>query len=361
MDAQSPTELDARTFIERSERGELPPEFVLAAARGFLPLPQEELVPILAYLAVYDDAEVSQAAQEALGEMPPRVIASFARNQETEPARLDMLARATDDPVVHESILRNRSTPDETFEALAGKVGGHLQEIIVINHERLIRSPQVLEALAANPQLTPDVRRRITEVREEFFDKKRIEQVKIGEGEYGLTPEEQETFADLLAEAAAADAEGGEPFRGELPPGVDDPEMGSAWVKIQQMTIAERVQCALKGGRTERSILVKDRNRLVCGAVIKSPRITESEIEAYTTLRNVEDEVLRLIGGRREWMQKYPIMFTLVKNPKAPIGVVLPLINRLTLRDLKTLSSDKGVSDSVRQSARRLYNTRKKS
>jgi prolyl-tRNA editing enzyme YbaK/EbsC (Cys-tRNA(Pro) deacylase) len=94
--------------------------------------------------------------------------------------------------------------------------------------------------------------------------------------------------------------------------------------------------------------------------VIKSPRITESEVEAFAGMRNIEEEALRLIGMKRDWMQKYPLMLALAKNPKAPIGVVLPLINRLNLKDLKTLSGDKGVSDAVRQSARRLLSQRKK-
>jgi hypothetical protein len=54
-------------------------------------------------------------------------------------------------------------------------------------------------------------------------------------------------------------------------------------------------------------------------------------------------------------MAKYGIMLALIRNPKAPIGVVLPLINRLTLRDLKSLQQDKGVSETVRQTAKRLY------
>ena len=77
-------------------------------------------------------------------------------------------------------------------------------------------------------------------------------------------------------------------------------------------------------------------------------------------MRNVEEEVLRLIGMRREWVAKYPIALALIKNPKAPLGVVLPLINRLNLRDLKFLKDDKGVSEAVRVNARKFYQTKQK-
>ncbi|MFN2441076.1 MAG: hypothetical protein ABR517_00145 [Thermoanaerobaculia bacterium] len=357
-----PSDLDARSFFARYEQGDLPREFVFLAAKGFLPLPQDQLVEILAFLSVSDDAEVAAAAHESLAEQPLRVLQAFARDQDTDPANLDRLARSVSDAAVLEPILRNRQTTDATILHLASTVSGHLQEVIVINHERLLRAPEIIEALENNPNLTTDVRRRVVEMREEYFQKKRIEDVIIGAheeaaDEYDLTEEEKAEFADLLAEAERAEHEAA-PIPGDPDEEIEANE--SAWTKVQNMTISQRVRCALKGGRTERSILIKDRNRLVASAVIRSPRISESEVEAYAGMRNIEEEALRMIGMKRDWMQKYPLMLALVKNPKAPIGVVLPLINRLNLRDLKTLSGDKGVSDAVRQSSRRLYNQRKK-
>jgi hypothetical protein len=83
--------------------------------------------------------------------------------------------------------------------------------------------------------------------------------------------------------------------------------------------------------------------------------MTETEVENIAGMRNVEEEVLRLIALRRDWMSKYNIMLNLVRNPRAPVGVVLPLINRLTLRDLKGLKDDKGVSEVVRATARKFF------
>jgi hypothetical protein len=88
--------------------------------------------------------------------------------------------------------------------------------------------------------------------------------------------------------------------------------------------------------------------------------MSESEAEAIAGMRNVDDEVLRLLTARREWMSKYAIVMNLARNPKAPIGVVLPLINRLTLRDLKMLKDDKGVAETTRATARKLFQQRSK-
>jgi hypothetical protein len=83
--------------------------------------------------------------------------------------------------------------------------------------------------------------------------------------------------------------------------------------------------------------------------------MTQNEVESIAGMRNVEEEVLRIIGMRREWMLKYPIMLTLVRNPKAPVALVIPLINRLVLRDLKGLKDDKGVTEIVRATAKKFY------
>jgi hypothetical protein len=53
-------------------------------------------------------------------------------------------------------------------------------------------------------------------------------------------------------------------------------------------------------------------------------------------------------------------MMNLCRNPRTPAGVVLPLINRLTLRDLKSLKDDKGVQSVVREIARKTYTLRSK-
>jgi hypothetical protein len=127
------------------------------------------------------------------------------------------------------------------------------------------------------------------------------------------------------------------------------------YARILTMSVKEKVLLAFRGGRTERQLLVRDRNKLVCTAVMRNPRMSESEVELIAGMRNVDEEVLRLIGLRRDWMAKQSIITALSRNPKAPVGVVLPLINRLTLRDLKGLKDDKGVSEVVRATARKLF------
>jgi hypothetical protein len=360
MSSAAASELSAAVLIERIAGGEYPREVLLTVARGFLPLPQDDLVAVLAYLSGNEDDELREVAQLSLAEMPSRAIVDFASNESLPPEQLGYLLAATSDGAVMEALIRNRGLADAAVVALARTAEPAVQEVIVINQSRILRAPEILDALLANPHLAPDVRRRALETREEFFDKK----ARVEERRSYVDDEEDEgpavldlpldAIADLLEKARNEDVE-------NLPPPpllaseLKDEKKKSVWAQIQAMTVAQKVMLAFRGDKTTRMILVRERNKLVCSSVMRNPRMTPAEAEAIAGMRNVDEEVLRILTTRREWMAKYTIVNNLVHNPKAPLGVVLTLINRLTLRDLKALKDDKNVPEVVRQLAKKQY------
>lgn len=355
MSATNPAELTASAVIERIESGAYPREVVLTIARGFLPLSQDDLIPVLAFLGCMQDPEIAQLAKGSLIEIPAKSVIHFAENENLPPAHLVMLMRATEDNHVLESLIRNRALPDSAVIDLAKHAGDpSVQEVIVINQARIIRAPEILDALLANEKLTTDARRRALETREEFFEKKARQALELAEE---AVAEELPDFKiqDLLEKATQEEQPATVPEIDLSELEKNDPDKLSIAKQILQMNVAQKVQLAFKGGKTARGILIRERNRLVAGAVMRNPRINDNEVEAIAGMRNVDDEVLRLITMRREWMSKYSIIITLARNPKAPIGIVLPLINRLTLRDLKSLKDDKGVSEAARAFARKLF------
>jgi hypothetical protein len=359
MSSATPAELSASSVINQIDAGVYPRELVLNFARGFLPLEQEDVVSVLAYLAGSADADVSGTARASLGEMPSRTVAAFASNEAANPDLLAKLARATTDGALLELLIRNRAMTDETVAELARTADAGVQEVIVINQARILRAPAILDALLENPRLTADAHRRALETREEFFDKKaraiRAVAALPDLQEPDLINAPIDAIADLL-EAAVTEPEPAAPaVAAPPPPSVIDEKEKSVWAQIQKMTVAQKVLLAFRGDKTVRMIMVRERNKMVCSAAMRNPRMTESEVESIAGMRNVDDEVLRLVGMKREWMSKYPIMLQIVRNPRSPIGVVLPLINRLTLRDLKGLKDDRGVSEVVRQMAKKLY------
>ena len=122
---------------------------------------------------------------------------------------------------------------------------------------------------------------------------------------------------------------------------------------LAAMNPAQRLARAMKGSREERTILIRDPNKIVAVAVLSSPKVSETEIEAIAKMANVSDEILRIIGNTRAWMKNYRIVSALTRNPKTPQALAMTLLSRLQEKDVKLLVSDRNVPDSLRTAARR--------
>ena len=123
---------------------------------------------------------------------------------------------------------------------------------------------------------------------------------------------------------------------------------------LSSLPIVERMKLAMKGSREQRAQLVRDSNRMVATAVLSSPKLTEAEVEAFTKMGNVSEDVLRIIGTNRGWLKNYGVVLGLVRNPKTPPGISMQLLNRLSERDVKMLAVDRNVPEALRLVARKL-------
>jgi len=354
-----PDSAEPKDLVSLLRTGDVPREIRQFAARGLLPLDVDDQVRAL--LAVIDDPEpeTAAAAHETLAKTPPDTLSHFLRRGAPTGIELDLIARRTEDPFVLEQIIRNKNVADQTLEVLARTVSGAPQEALIVNHVRLLRKPSLIEALFENPDLTIDGRRRLLEVREEFFDKearrKEAERLRLEEeaaaaaaaGVVGvLTAEEQ-------AEVDAARAEDGtqlslteEQFRKLL-------TEGGIFRKIATMTVSEKIKLAYGGGKEERRILIGDSNRLVSQAVLKSRGLTLNEIESFCQMRHLDDEIFRTISGNRGWARKPAIVLAMVKNPKVPLAITMPLIRFVPLREIRLISRDPNLAEGLRTMARK--------
>jgi hypothetical protein len=140
---------------------------------------------------------------------------------------------------------------------------------------------------------------------------------------------------------------------GDDMPDVPAQEGKDSTAAISALPIMERLKLATKGTREQRGVLIRDPNKLIAVAVLSSPKLTESEVEAFARMGNVSEEVLRIIGNNRSWTKNYGVVAALVRNPKTPPGISLNLLARLNDRDLKMLSIDRNVPEGLRIAARK--------
>ena len=336
-------------LVEQFRRGAVPRDLRLIAAQGALPLTPADLMELLQLLTGDREPEVRETAAATLLGIATDEVLPVARDRQTPTRVLDWILRHREERELREVALQNTAASDECIESLAGELPAELAELVVINQVRLLRRTSLREVLEANPNLNKDQQRRLRELRETF---------KIGvaaapaplppppppEPEPAVVPEpveeapvsEDEALARYLSEDERNEA-----------------EKVNVVQRIFRLNTAEKVIAALKGSREERAILVRDPNRIVASAVLGSPRLTEAEIESFAGMRSLSAEVLRQIGGHREWTRRYGVVYNLVRNPRTPIGVSLGMVSRLNPRDLKGISVDRNVPEVIRKQAQK--------
>jgi len=178
------------------------------------------------------------------------------------------------------------------------------------------------------------------------------------------TPKEmREFFAGRGIEPNAAAAANLPPIESEEPlldtltelpqePGDDTPDSENK--VLSTLSIMDRVKLAMKGSREQRAVLIRDPNKLVAAAVLSSPKLTESEIEQFTRMGNVSEDVLRVIGHHRAWLKNYGVILGLCKHPKTPPAISMQIVHRLHEKDLKMLMIDRNVQEGLRILARKI-------
>lgn len=168
---------------------------------------------------------------------------------------------------------------------------------------------------------------------------------------------EGETRIPVTGDAAATaiDAASAAPMESDAAVAAGDgPEEGAgSAVQIGSLSVPDKLKLAMRGTREQRGVLIRDSNRLVAAAVLSSPKLTEAEVEGFARMANVAEEVLRVIGSSRVWTRNYMVAASLVKNPKTPQAISLSMLPRLNERDVKFVSTDRGVPEAVRMAARK--------
>jgi len=129
----------------------------------------------------------------------------------------------------------------------------------------------------------------------------------------------------------------------------------NALQKINRLDVKGRIQLALKGNKEERSLLIRDGTKVVALAVLEAPKLSDGEVEKFASQKNVLEAVLRQIPLKRRFMKNYIVVRNLVANPRTPLDLGLGLMKHLLSADLKNISGNKDVSETVRKLAMKMY------
>ncbi|MBZ5695213.1 MAG: hypothetical protein LAN36_07615 [Acidobacteriia bacterium] len=278
---------------------------------------------MLAVLASDADAAIAERAQNALLTQPVEHFLAAVARADADPRLFTYCANELSGKHgVADALAKNEACPTALIARVAQYLTSAGIQALLDNLERFIADPQLVMAVAGSPAATVEQRDLLGEMRKGAVSMNEIE------------------------EAAA-----------EIEP--DPVKRETLMQKVTHMNVVQRLTLALKGGRSERMLLIHDSNKLVQRCVLQSPRLTDSEVEAFASMTNLTGEILRAISLTRIFMKNYTIVKNLVNNPKTPLDVSLHLFPRLTATDLVKLTLNKNIPETLRSTALKLHRKRK--
>ncbi len=122
--------------------------------------------------------------------------------------------------------------------------------------------------------------------------------------------------------------------------------------RVRNATGPEKMQLALRGGRDERMLLMRENNPQLHQFVLKNPSLGVDEVLAIAKLRTVAPDILKQISERREW-QRADIALALIRNPKTPVGIAVKLLDHIAISDVRAIAKDTRTRVPIQSAARK--------
>ena len=358
--AGAPSASGFNAILERILTGGAPLPVRQAAARGALPLPRAVLTRLYLHLRNDPDEAVRSDAESSLGQLTPEVLLEVLSDPVCDPLVLEHFATtAARDERLAEKVAFHPSASGKTLGILASEGSAAVLELVLTNQERLLATPGLVDRLSMNPALRADQCGRLLDLIDRFFiGKAQPKAEDEGPGFASGEPIDAEQAARILEIDVGELFAASEIMDAEEFAQSDNPVVRSAYKRILTLNVGQKAILAMKGGREERIILVRDTNKVVALSVLKNTRMTEGEVEMIAAMRNVSEEILRNVGMNREWTQNYTVTANLVRNPRTPPSLSTNFVARLNNKDLKILCGDRNVPEIIRRMAKRTFELR---
>ena len=347
-------------IVQKFIEGQLPEPMAQALMGGGLPIPTEDLLQALAH-AVFQETPFADKAQETLASMPESLLANTIIGPIAPPAPLGLILIHRKEPGLLEAALLHESLTAEWMEKAIPHLPGFILEVPLNNQVMWIQRPVILDLLEVHPEGDYNIKRRINEFRRDVL--RLISQEEASERLEIISEVESGKLDKAWAELPVASEETDEhtesqALRERLLKPVVDEEGNEISLTLTQRVLRlrtnQKIMLAVKGGKEERTLLIRESNRLIQVNVIRNGRVTEGEIAYIAQMRAVHEEVLRIISTNREWMKKYTTVKNLVQNPRTPLPIAMNHLRRLNEFDLKLMSKDRNVAELLRREAKRL-------
>jgi hypothetical protein len=350
-------------LIERFVNGQMPEPMANALVGGSLPLPSEDLLQALSH-AVFKETPYAEKALETLHGMSENLLSGAIAGPIRPPDPLGLICIHRKEVALLEQAMLHEDFTAIWMERVVLHLPGASLDLPLNNQVMWMARPGILDLLEQHPEGDYNLKRKIQEFRRDVLrvipaDLARERLEIIDEVESGrlsrvwseLPLPEADADEETLTEAQAR--ERAERLRKSIKDEEGEEPDLTLTQRVMRLRTNQKILLASKGGKEERTLLIRESNRLIQVAVIRNGSITEGEVTYIAQMRTVGDDVMRIISLNREWMKKYTIVKNLVMNPKTPLPIALNLLKRINEFDMKLMAKDRNVPETLRREAKR--------
>jgi hypothetical protein len=270
-------------------------------------------------------------------------------------------------------LLADPATADDAIARAAATAGADELELCVRDEARLLRHPAIVAAVFANRAAPMALVNRAVaacvragvrvdgipgfdDIAAAFKAEAAAPVAAPAAFDEALAESQRMDAGGAGAEVGHADADGeGE---GEAAGAKPERKRKSAVIDFGKLKLFEKIRLATLGNAFCRQTLLRDSNRLVAMAAIRSPGITDLEVIRAAGNRAVSEDVIRYIANSKEYVKLYPVKLSLVGNPKCPLALTMKMLSTLRPEDLKNIARSKNVPNALSTAARKLVTAR---
>jgi adenosyl cobinamide kinase/adenosyl cobinamide phosphate guanylyltransferase len=349
------------------------------AAKGLAPglKPGDTLAVVVALADSHDNA-IAKTAQDTLKNLPAPLL-NGALGGALHALVLERIGPSyAREPAMAEKILRHPDISIAAVIAIAKSASEPVCELIATNEERLLQSPDLIEALYRNNATRMSTADRIIELAVRHgMDIPGIPAFKevAAAIQMQLIPEAsaEPTYDDIAyaaAERASAQAERTN-ATGEVEDTHEVDETSGeervkkhakeAEEKWHDLSTTAKMRRALTSSKaTDRLLALRDSSPLVRKAAVKSDAFTDAEAEGISARKNTYEDVLREIASSPTLVRRHKVKVNLVMNPRTPAGVAQKFLPFLREHELRQAAASKDVQGAVSQQAKQLLQRKQK-
>jgi len=119
--------------------------------------------------------------------------------------------------------------------------------------------------------------------------------------------------------------------------------------RLPQLPLGQKITLARRGPARVAGALVQEGHAQVMPIALDNPYLTEAQVLKALVLEKVPTVVVQALAKHRKWSQAYNVRLAMVRNPSAPISIVLTFVPQLTVSDLRELAAPGIVPENLRK------------